>query len=119
MDILKTLLVISLMIGGVFLFVALPVVPPWLAISLSIGFIGYLAAVVLVFSGKRIGYWIGLVLAITVLAVSLPAPAHLFFITSGRIVESTIFIAGNIIQIIYIAAFIQNILLRKRLSRHP
>lgn len=104
------------MLGVVFLSVALPVVPPWLAAALSAGFAGFIAATALAFMGKKIGYWIGLILAILVLAVALPAPAHLLFITSGRITESAIFIVGSVLQIIYITAFIQNILRRKRLS---
>lgn len=94
--------------------VALPVVPQWLATILLMGFTGFVAATALAARGKRIGYWVGLVLAVLVLLVSFPDPDHQIFLRTGRIIESTILITGNILQIAYIVAFIRHTIRRKQ-----
>nr|BAJ48242.1 conserved hypothetical protein [Candidatus Caldarchaeum subterraneum] len=117
MKLLRNLLAATTVLGLVFVATAWRIVPSWLLTMLLIGLSGFVAATALAFLGKRAGYWLGMALAVTVLAISLPAPAHIFFLTSGRVLESGIFLVGNLLQIIYVAAFIRYILLRRRLSR--
>ncbi|MEM4494700.1 MAG: hypothetical protein QXE96_02740 [Candidatus Caldarchaeum sp.] len=119
MKLLRILLAATSVLGVVFIATAWRIVPPWLLSMLLIGFTGFVAATVLAFLDRAEGYWLGMVLAVTVLAISLPAPAHIFFLTSGRALESGIFLVGNLLQIVYVAAFIRYILLRRRLSRGP
>ncbi|MCX8201407.1 MAG: hypothetical protein N3H84_04820 [Candidatus Caldarchaeum sp.] len=116
MNVLLLLLILSSLLGVVFMAVALPVVPPWLAAILLTGFGGFLVATFLALRGKKVGYWVGLVLAVLVLLVSFPDPDHQIFLRTGRILESTILIVGNILQVAYIAAFIQQTIRRKQTS---
>ncbi|MCS7137150.1 MAG: hypothetical protein NZ941_02140 [Candidatus Caldarchaeum sp.] len=119
MMVLRLLLLSSSLLGALLVSMVWGVVPPWLFSSLAIGLAGFAAATVLAFLGKAVGYWVGLGLAVVVLVVSGPAPAHTQFILRGMFLESAVFVAGSILQTLYIILFVRHILLRRRLSRGP
>jgi len=116
MRILKGLLVSSVLLGVVFIATAWSVVPPWLRLLLLTGLVGFAAATLLAFAGKKLGYWLGTVLAAAVLIV-LPARAHVSFITEGRLMETAIIIMGALLQTAYITFFFKNIILNGRKNR--
>ncbi|MEM1937638.1 MAG: hypothetical protein QXX49_07080 [Candidatus Caldarchaeum sp.] len=117
MILLRFLLLASTLLGAVLVYMVWGVVPLWLFVALCVGLAGFAAATLLVFAGKPAGYWFGLALAVVVLLVSVPAPAHIQFIMTGRVWQSAVFVAGSVLQVLYIFLFIRHILQRRQLSR--
>ncbi|MEM2024189.1 MAG: hypothetical protein QXG69_05320 [Candidatus Caldarchaeum sp.] len=117
MRFLRLLLLISCFLGFLLVYMAWSIVPPWLLGALLSGLAGFVAATALAYRGKAVGYWLGFILALVVLAVSIPAPAHIQFLLHGMFLQSTVFVAGNMLQILYIALFVKHILLKRRPSR--
>jgi hypothetical protein len=89
----------SVALGVVLLFVAGPLVPSWLLASLAAGEAAYAACAVAVAKGHRRAYYVIIVLALLVLAVSLPQPDHYAFATDGEIGAFLIFGAGSVLQV--------------------
>ncbi|MEM1943160.1 MAG: hypothetical protein QXO30_04515 [Candidatus Caldarchaeum sp.] len=114
---MRFLLLASTLLGSVLVYTVLGVVPSWLFTALCVGLAGFAAATLMVFAGRPAGYWLGLALAVVVLLVSVPAPAHLQFVMAGRVWESALFVAGSVLQMLYIFLFIRHILRRRQLSR--
>jgi hypothetical protein len=114
---LRALLLASVLLGFALVWLAWAVVPPWLLYSLVTGLALYVVAAALALRGVSAGYWLGLALAFAVLAVSLPAPAHLAFVARGMLMESAVFLLGSAAQLLYITLFLRYILQRRRLSR--
>jgi hypothetical protein len=100
---LRALLLASVFLGFTLVWLAWAVVPPWLLYSLVTGLALYVVAAALALRGVSAGYWLGLALAFAVLAVSLPAPAHLAFVARGMLMESAVFLLGSAAQLLYIA----------------
>jgi hypothetical protein len=75
------------------------VVPGWLQASLFAGVFAYGATSLAVAKSYRWSYYIIMVLAVLVLAVSLPQPEHYAFAATGQVVPFFIFAAGSVMQI--------------------
>ncbi|MDG6928748.1 MAG: hypothetical protein JRN29_01705 [Nitrososphaerota archaeon] len=78
-------------------------VPSWLLYSLLAGWLAYAAAAAAVVKGRRSGYALALVLALLVLAVSLPQPEHYAFARSGDVLAEATFVVGSALQVVVIA----------------
>ncbi len=88
----------SALLGLLLLYAAAPLVPSWLIASLATGEAAYAACAIGVARGLRAAYYAIFVLAILVLAVSLPQPEHYAFATGGEIGAFLIFAAGSVLQ---------------------
>lgn len=85
-------------LGFVLLYETAGVVPGWLLASLFGGEFAYAAASLLVAKRYKWAYYVIFVLAIVVLAVSLPQPAHYAFAATGQVVPFLIFALGGAMQ---------------------
>ncbi len=86
-------------LGFVLLYVASGVVPGWLLASLFGGEFAYAGASLGIAKKYRWPYYVIFVLAVLVLAVSLPQPEHYAFATSGQYLPFSIFALGSILQV--------------------
>jgi len=93
----------TVLLGIVLLYEVSGVVPGWLQASLFAGVGAYAATSLAVAKGYRWSYYIILVLAVLVLAVSLPQPEHYAFATTGQLVPFLIFAAGSVMQVSLLA----------------
>jgi len=89
----------TVFLGLVLLYVASGVVPGWLLASLFGGVFAYAATSLAVAKRYRWSYYIIIVLAVLVLAASLPQPEHYAFATTGQIVPFAIFALGSVMQV--------------------
>jgi hypothetical protein len=89
----------TVFLGLFLLYVASSVVPGWLLASLFAGVFAYAATSLAVAKRHRWSYYIIFVLALIVLAVSLPQPDHYAFATTGQYLPFFIFAAGGIMQV--------------------
>jgi hypothetical protein len=88
----------SVLLGVLLLYAAAPLVPSWLLASLATGEVAYAACAIGVARGLKGAYYAVLVLAILVLAVSLPQPEHYAFATGGHVGPFLIFAGGSVLQ---------------------
>ncbi|MGA2198882.1 MAG: hypothetical protein ABSG45_02990 [Nitrososphaerales archaeon] len=93
----------SVALGLLFVFAASSLVPSWLLAGLIGGEIAYALAAVAVARGYRGAYYAVVVLAMLVLAVSLPQPEHYAFASSGQVGDFLIFAAGSVLQVCLVA----------------
>ncbi len=117
--VLKYSMAVSLVLALILLYLTFGIVPAWLYASLTTGTVAYALAFAGVVKRVRASYVAAGFLAVLILAVSLPAPAHMQFITRGMIVQASIFIIGSVLQIIILSALVMHILQRRRLSQRP
>ena len=89
----------SVALGVLLLLVAGPLVPSWLLASLAAGEVAYAACAVAIARGYRRAYYFVVVLALLVLAVSLPQPDHYAFATYGEVGAFLIFAGGSVLQV--------------------
>ncbi len=75
------------------------VVPGWLQASLFAGEMAYAISSLAVAQRRTWAYYVIFVLAIVVLAVSLPQPQHYAFFSTGQAVPAFIFAAGSVMQV--------------------
>lgn len=85
-------------LGFVLLYVATSLVPGWLLASLYFGVLVYGLTSIAVLKNYRWSYYVIFVLAILVLALSLPQPEHYAFATNGQTVAFSIFALGGAMQ---------------------
>jgi hypothetical protein len=100
----------SVALGLLFVSMASELVPSWLLASLVTGEVAYGLTALAVWRGHRRAYYAVIVLAILVLAVSLPQPEHYAFASSGQTARFLIFAAGSALQVsllIMIAAYLR------------
>ncbi|MDG6925667.1 MAG: hypothetical protein JRN09_03850 [Nitrososphaerota archaeon] len=86
-------------LGFVLLYVASGVVPGWLLASLFAGEFAYAGASLAVAKKYRWSYYLIIVLAVLVLAVSLPQPEHYAFAATGQYLPLAIFALGSVFQV--------------------
>lgn len=94
----------TVFLGMLFLFVAIGQVPGFLLAVLFAGEFFYALAGLLVARGLRWSYYVVFVLALVVLAVSLPQPEHYTFAASGQYLDLFIFGAGSVMQVFLLVA---------------
>ena len=70
-----------------------------LLIPIFVGWIFYLIVAIMIWTGRAKAYPAALVLAIVILAVSLPQPEHLSLAEAGLTLASFTFIIGSILQV--------------------
>lgn len=105
-------------LGFVLLYATAGIVPGWLLASLFGGEFAYAGTSLAVAKQYRWSYYVILVLAIVVLAVSLPQPEHYAFATSGQYLPFAIFALGSLFQVCLIV-LIPVYLLRTRRAKMP
>lgn len=86
-------------LGFVLLYVASGIVPGWLLAALFFGVMAYGGTTIAVVKNYRWSYYVILVLAIVVLAASLPQPEHYAFASTGQLVPFLIFALGGAMQV--------------------
>ncbi len=89
----------SVALGLLFVFAASSLVPSWLLAGLVGGEVAYTLTAVALGRGYRRAYYAVVVLALLVLAVSLPQPEHYAFASSGQAGDFLIFAAGSVLQV--------------------
>jgi hypothetical protein len=89
----------SVFLGLLLLYEVSGVVPGWLQASLFGGEMAYALTSLAVAKQYRWSYYIIVVLAVVVLAASLPQPQHYAFATTGQVVPFLIFAAGSVMQV--------------------
>ena len=104
----------SVALGVLFVYVASSVVPSWLLACLVTGEVAYALTALALWRGIRQAYYAVLVLALLVLAVSLPQPEHYAFATNGQVGRFLIFAAGSALQVCLLVAV--PLFLRRRLQ---
>ena len=116
------LLLASLFLAVLLLIITFGVVPSWLYYSLLTGTALYSGAIIGVWRGYRVAYFMIGVLATTILYVSLRSPAHYEFIRNQMFLEASIFITGTILQILILSILLMKlfryILQHRQLSQH-
>jgi hypothetical protein len=103
---LNALIYATTFLGFVFLLIARGVVPTWLYYSILAGFAIYLIASFLTFFKRPAAYVISMVLALVVIATSIPQGVHYQFILRGEYLFATVFLLGNLLQFLTIGLFI-------------
>ena len=116
-SVVDALVYASVVLGGILLIAAAPLVPIWLLASLAAGEVAYLLAALYVARGTWRAYYVVMALAVLVLVVSLPQPGHYEFSTSGQVGAFLIFAAGSALQICLIVT-IPILLRRTRRAPH-
>lgn len=94
----------TIFLGMLFLYVAIGTVPGLLLAMLFTGEFAYALAGLFVARGLRWAYYLVFVLAVVVLAVSLPQPAHYSFAANGQLLDFLIFGAGSVMQVFLLVA---------------
>ncbi|MGD0637194.1 MAG: hypothetical protein ABSA72_04050 [Nitrososphaerales archaeon] len=89
----------SVAMGVLFILAAGTLVPSWLLASIVAGELAYAAAAYALARGHRAAYYAVEVLALIVLAVSLPQPGHYAFASDGQVGAFLIFGIGSVLQI--------------------
>jgi hypothetical protein len=89
----------SVFLGMLLLYEVSGLVPGWLLASLFGGEFAYAAASLLVAKKYTWAYYLVFILAVVVLAVSLPQPQHYQFAETGQLVQFFTFAAGSVLQI--------------------
>jgi hypothetical protein len=89
----------SVALGLVLIYVASSLVPSWLLASLAGGEIAYAATAVALARGHTWAYYVVIVLALLVLAVSIPQPDHYAFASNGQVGAFLILAAGSVLQL--------------------
>jgi hypothetical protein len=96
----------SVVLGLLFLYVlyGTPGVPAFLFPSILGGEVVWLVCAVAISRGAKWAPYMGLVLALITLAISISQPTHYAFAETGQIVAFLIFAGGSILQVALIAA---------------
>jgi len=89
----------SVVLGLLFAYSASSLVPAWLLASIVVGEVAYAGTAVALARGSRRAYYAVVVLALLVLAVSLPQPDHYAFAGNGQVGAFLIFATGSALQI--------------------
>jgi hypothetical protein len=109
----------SVLLGLLLLYAASALVPTWLLASLAAGEVAYGLAAVGVARGYRKAYYAVIVLALLVLAASLPQPEHYAFATEGDIAQFLIFLAGSVLQAALLISIPVHLIASRRSSVPP
>jgi hypothetical protein len=96
---IDSLVYASVALGLLFIYAASTLVPSWLLLSIIVGEVAYAAAAIAVARGFRAAYYAVVVLALIVLAISLPQPGHYAFASDGQVGAFLIFGTGSALQI--------------------
>lgn len=104
----------STFLGLIFVIIANGIVPSWLYYSIVLGFFLYLLASILTFFRKSFAYLISLVLAVAVLATSIPQNVHYQFILRGEYLFAFVFLFGDALQFMAVGLFIVWAWMRRR-----
>ena len=107
----------TIFLGMFFLYEAAGAVPGFLLATLFAGEMAYALAGLFVARGLRWAYYLVFVLAILVLAVSLPQPEHYAFASIGRLLDLLIFGAGSVLQVFLLVAIPVYLVRSRRSSR--
>lgn len=94
----------TVFLGMLFLYAAVGSVPGLLLATLFAGEMAYAVTSLLVAKGLRWAYYLVVVLAAVVLAVSLPQPEHYAFAANGQLLDLFIFGAGSVMQVFLLVA---------------
>lgn len=89
-------------------------VPSFLLYSILAGWILYVVVALAVRIGQTKAYPAALILAIVILAVSLPQPEHLSLTEAGLTLASLTFIIGSILQVGVIVLVTYSMIIRRR-----
>lgn len=96
---IDALVYLSVLLGILLLYFAAPLVPSWLLVSLTAGEAAYAVCAAAVAMGRIRVYYAVLILAVLVLAASLPQPEHYALASSGQAGPFAIFAAGSAVQV--------------------
>jgi hypothetical protein len=99
---IQLLIIFSTLLGIAFLWVANGVLPGAVFDFIAIGEAAFAIDSVLTFARPVWSYYLGLVLAVLALTVSLPQSAHYALIETGQVVQASIFIVGSAAQALII-----------------
>jgi hypothetical protein len=93
---------LSVLLGPFLLVQVFGLVPGFLFDSLLLGWLAYLGVALAMLRGLRISYYLSALLALLVLLVSLPEPAHYAFISEGKLLAAATFVIGDVLQVVVI-----------------
>jgi hypothetical protein len=112
---ISNLLIYASVILGVALLLQLySIVPSWLFLSVTGGWVVYLAVGIAVRRGVTVAYPISLVLAVLTLGVSLPQPEHASLLQAGFSFASLTLVAGSVLQVGVILSVSAHLILARR-----
>jgi hypothetical protein len=96
----------SVVLGVLFLYVLYetPGIPSFLFPSILVGELIWLVCAIAISRRARWAPYMGLILAIITLGVSLPQPTHYDFAQAGQLIDFLIFAGGSVLQFVLIAA---------------
>ena len=99
---IQTVILASTIFGAVFLYEVYPLLPSFVFESVAFGWVLFVLDSLLTFVRPRASFYLGLVLAIIALGVTLTSPAHWALITGGNVPASATIVTGSALEIILI-----------------
>lgn len=95
---IQGLIVISTLLGALFLAQAYGTVPPFVFDFVAVGWVLFVIDSVLTFVRPKVSYILGFFLAILALGSSLPEPSHWAFLANGDLLPAATFVVGSLAQ---------------------
>ena len=100
--VIQGLIIFSTVLGVVFLWQALPLLPPDAFGFVAFGWVLFVVDSCLTFFRPMFSYYLGIVLAVMALGATLSQPAHFALVGSGALLASATIILGSLAEVLLV-----------------